>query len=293
VRSIPRKAAVVTMAAVLSVGMSSLAFADGVTDNTAQLSAGINPTLLPQTGNTGKKASLFSQVTNLDNDNTSCVEPDPAPPQTCFPAVPDQEAEEVRIDFPTEMTYKANGKLTKCTNTDAELGVGTDAAAALCADAYIGSGHAFARIAGFPTVNNETELTVLAFNGPASDGLAGFTQAGAPTVILHADNAALPTTVVRGEIRDSVNAGFGQQLNVANAPDVAGGTGALVQFGAQLARGYDNGKTGTKKKKYQLVTSTCDGAGDGDLDFKGTWTYDDTTVDTDTYSQDCTVGSVG
>ena len=113
-------------------------------------------------------------------------------------------------------------------------------------------------------------------------------------MILHADNPSLPTTPVLGEVRnspfaDTATEQYGQQLNVPDAPDVAGDVGALVQFGAQTARNYDNGKSGDKKKKYSLITGNCDGAGDGDFDFRATWEYDDASVDTDTYQQDCTV----
>ena len=272
---IPRKSLAVSLAAVLTLGASATAFGDGVTDNTSQVSAGVNPTLLPDDGDAAKKAGLYTQVVTLDNDNT--------------PAIPDQSAEKVLIDFPAEMKYTANSKLDQCALADVATST-TDGAANQCADSYVGSGHAFARIPGFPTPNNEAELTVLAFNGETSTAGGGF-AGGLPTIILHADNAALPTTPVLGEVGNSANgADYGRTLNVPDAPDVAGDTGALVQFGAQVARGYDNGKTGNKKKKYNLISSNCDGGGDGDLDFRTAWTYDDTTVDTDTYSQDCTVG---
>ena len=65
---IPRKSLAVSLAAVLTVGVSATAFGDGVTDNTSQVSAGINPTLLPSTG-TPKAAGLYAQVVTLDNDN--------------------------------------------------------------------------------------------------------------------------------------------------------------------------------------------------------------------------------
>ena len=186
------------------------------------------------------------------------------------------------------MKYTTNSKLAQCPLADVATDT-TDGAASdpVCSDALIGSGHAFARIPMFPTPNNEAELTVLAFNGETSTAGGGFTG-GFPSIILHADNAALPTTPVLGEIRPSSSgADYGSQLNVPDAPDVAGDTGALVQFGSQVARKWNNGKTGTKKKSYNLITSNC-GTGDGDLDFKGTWDYDDATTDTDTYAQDCT-----
>lgn len=274
-RSIPRKSLAVSLATVLTLGASATAFATGADDNTSQVSAGVNPTLLPADGDTPKRAGLYSQVVTLDSDNT--------------PVIPDQAAEKVLIDFPAEMTYNANSKLDQCPLATVASST-TDGAAVACADAYVGSGHAFARIPMFPTPNNEAELTVLAFNGETSVAGGGF-AGGLPQIILHADNAALPTTPVLGEVGNSAaGADYGRTLNVPDAPDVAGDAGALVQFGAQVARGYDNGKTGSKKKKYQLISANCDGGGDGDLDFKTTWEYDDASTDTDTYAQDCTVG---
>ena len=279
-RRIPRKTLVVSLAAALSVGISATAFGDGAADNTSQISSGLNPTLLPDDGETAKKAGLYTQVTTYDNDNT--------------PTTPAEASEEVYIDFPAEMKYTANSKLAKCNLTDGELTAATtDDVSEDCNTSYIGSGHAFARIPGFPTPNNEVELTVTVFNGPTSTAGGGFTG-GFPTVILHADAAAITATPVRGEVRDSpfVNTAteqYGQQLNVPDAPDVAGDVGALVQFGAQTARNYDNGKTGDKKKKYSLITGNCDGSGDGDFDFRATWVYDDDSTDTDTFAQDCTV----
>ena len=283
-RHIPRKSLAVSVAAALSLGFSATAFGTGATENTSQVSAGVNPTLLPDTGDTPKKGSLYSQVVTLDANNDNGCTPGP----TCFPPVPDQAAEKVTIDFPAEGIYTANRFLDQCALATVATAT-TDAAAAACADAYIGSGHAFARIPGIPSVNNEVELTVLAFNGETSTAGGGF-DGGYPTTILHADNPSLPTTPVLGEVRNSdAGADYGQQLNVPDAPDVAGDVGALVQFGAQVARGYDNGKSGNKKKKYNLITGNCDGGGDGDLDFKATWVYDDGSMDTDTFSEDCTV----
>ena len=271
-RRIPRKSLVVSLAAALSLGISATAFGDGAADNTSQVSAGVNPNQLPPVGDTAKKASLYTQVVTLDNDNS--------------PVIPAESAEKVNIDFPAEMKYTANTKLPKCSLATVATATG-DGAIAACGSSLVGSGHAFARIPGFPTTNNEAELTVTVFNSDTSTAGGGFTG-GFPTIILHADdNGALPSVPVLGEIRNSsAGSDYGRELNVPDAPDVAGDTGALVQFGAQVARTYDNGKTGDKKKKYNLISANCGGA-DGDLDFRTVWTYDDASTDTDTYAQNC------
>lgn len=270
-------------AVLLTLGVSATAHADGAGDNFSQLSSGINPTLLPDVGDDAKAGGLYTQVVTLDQDNNNQCEAGP----TCFPPIPAEAAEVVEIDFPAEMTYKVNNKLPTCDINDIDE-EGTDGAAVACADSYIGSGHAFARIPGLPFANNETELTVLAFNGATSTAGGGF-DGGNPTIYLHADNALVPGPTVVGEIRNSPNAGFGKQLNVPDAPDVAEDDGALVQFGAQVAKKWNNGKQRDKRKVYNLVSANCDGGGDGDLDFGASWTYDDASEDTDTYSQDCTV----
>lgn len=275
---IPRKSLVASLTATLALGAAASAFADGAGDQTSQLSAGINSPF--QSADEPGKASLFSQVSTYDTNNSPAI--------SAFPP------EIVRIDFPAEMTYTANSKLAKCDPTDDEIETGdTDTAIEHCSDALIGAGHAIARFAAFPQENSETELTVTTFNGQTSvageqdsSDIAGVDAwgAGNPTIILHAYGIVAGTTVTLGEIRTSPAAGadFGKQLNVTDAPDVASDTGALVFFNSQVARSYTNGKTGDKKKKYDLIKATCnDSSGDGDWDFKGSWTYDDASVDTD------------
>jgi len=270
---IPRKSLAASLTAALALGATASANADGAGDQVSQLSNGISPSLQDDTKK--KKASLFTQVTTYDLDNS--------------PVVPAFPAEVVQIDFPAEMKYKANNKLAKCDPTVAAFATGTtDAAVGLCPDSLIGTGHAIARFAGFPQENSETELTVTAFNGEKSVAgdqdsaqvpTGGF-DGGNPTIILHADNALVDTTVVLGEVRGSPNAGYGKQLNVTDAPDVAADTGALVLFNAQVAAKYTNGKKGNKKKVFHLISANCD-PGDGDWDFRGEWTYDDDTTDVD------------
>lgn len=277
---IPRKSLVVSLTATLALGVAASANATGAADQVSQLSGSINSPY--QSATSPGKASLFSQVSTVDKDN--------APAVSAFPP------EIVRIDFPAEMTYNANSKLAQCDPEDTEIAAGdTDAAIGHCPDAVIGAGHAIARFAAFPQENNETELTVTVFNGLTSvagqqdsSDIAGTDawDGGNPTIILHAVGPLAPTTVTLGEVRPSPTADtateqFGDQLSVTDAPDVANDAGALVFFNAQVARNYTNGKTGDKKKKYSLISATCPSGGDGDYDFRGAWTYDDATTDTD------------
>ncbi len=271
-RHIPRKSALVAIAAVATLGVSGTAFGQVNANQTSEMAAGINPQL--QDNNDAGKGSLFVQVTTLDTDNN--------------PEVPADSAEVVRIDFPEEMNYKVNGKLDKC-NDGAIDDATTDAALEECGSAYIGSGTAFARVPGLP----QQELTVSAFNGQTSvageqdsdDVPTGGFDGGNPTVVLHADNALVETTVLLGEVRGSQDDAFGEQLNVTDAPDTGNDAGAIVLFNAQVARTWNNGKKGNKKKTYNLINATC--GGDGDWDFRTNWIYDGSSTDTFDYTQEC------
>jgi hypothetical protein len=286
VRRIPRKSLAVSLAAALSLGVSATAFAAGADDQTSEMVGSIAPTL--QDDNDKGKATLYTEVSHYDNDAPATVLGVPV------------EVDE--LDFPGEVTYKTNNKLAKC---DPDAGTfatdGTDAVVEDCASALIGAGSAYARIPGYPLDGGQAELTVAAFNGPTSvagdqdstDVPTGGFDGGNPTIVLHADNAILPTTVVLGEIRDSptpdtATVQYGVQLYVPDAPDVGADTGSLVLFSAQVNRKWNNGKKGDKKKTYDLISATCDEGGDGDWDFNGLWRYDDASVDTFAVSQDCT-----
>lgn len=280
-KSIRVKALAAGTASVLAVGLgvAGNAQATGVADNLSQISGNINSPL--QDDNKAGAATMFTQVTTIDQDN--------APVITAFPP------EVVKIDFPDDMTYTTNSKLKGCDPEGpdaAAISGDTTTAVNACKSALIGGGNARARIPGLPTPNNETTLTVSAFNGPTSvagdqnstDVPTGGFSGGNPTILLHADNAALPTTLVLGEVRNSTDgANFGKELFVPDSPDVAGDLGALTQFNANVSKKWTNGKSGNKEKKYNLITATCDGS----YDFKGSWDYDDATNDTDNIAQIC------
>jgi hypothetical protein len=275
VRRIPRKTLATAGALVFAVGVAGNASADGVTDQLSQVTGSINSPLQDDTQK--GKANLFTQVTTIDQNNSPVI--------AAFPP------EVVRIDFPNDMKYTANKFLKKC--NPANIGGNPASAVAACRASLVGGGIAMARIPGVPLPNNEVKLTVTTFNGPTSvegqqdsdDVPTGGFIGGNPTILLHASNPSLPVVLTQGEIIPSPNgADFGKQLFVPNAPDVADDAGALTMFNSQVAKTYTNGKSGSKKKTYQMISSSCDG---GDLDFAASWTYDDDTTDVDTVQQDC------
>jgi hypothetical protein len=243
-----------------------------------------------QSPSSAGKISLFTQVTNYDNDNNNGCSPGP----TCFPPVPDQATTATSIDYDQNIVFTVNSKLPQCPAASVD-NEDTDTAVNNCKTSLVGSGTAYARIPGVPTTNNEVELTVSVFNGPTSNGTGGL-DTGNPEVLLSADNASLPTTLVTGEVRPSPSgADYGVQLHVPQVPLIASGAGALVLFDAQVQKSYTNGKTGNKKKTYNYVTATCDdddtpglGQDSDDWDMKATWTFEDASTESDTYAQDCT-----
>jgi hypothetical protein len=262
-----RKTIIAAGAAVLSLGFSSSALAGEPAENADQVSevyGSINSPLQDDTS--FGAASLFTQVGTQDKNND--------------PVIPAAPAEEVRIDFDKDINITTNAKLPEC--AQASITGGTEAATLACATALLGTGNATARIPGLPTENQQTELTVVAFNGANDDAT--------PVILLHADNAALPTNVVVGDVIPSPNgAEYGKQLEVQDVPDVLSDTGSLVFFNSQIQRKWTNGKTGDRKRTYNYITARCT----DDWDFRANWIYETPapvtqSQDTDTYAHDCT-----
>jgi hypothetical protein len=265
----------------------------GAASEISRTTDAVNPNVLSDTefGN----AQLFSEVETFDGTTTVNT--------------PTEGAERVYIDYDDSIKLLANNSLAKCASSDATFaGQTTAQAVATCTPAtVVGSG------ASRASVGNTTlpPFTVTAFNGPTStpggtcttpaNGVGGPVGCewvgGLPTIILFARNDTLNQSVpVRGEIEpDGSAAGPAQQggdvayrLAVTDAPDVAGDAGAITYFNALVGKNYTNGKSGKKKKKYSYVQAKCDDP-DLNLNYGGTWVYDDNTTDTDSWVQDCAV----
>jgi len=289
VRHIPHKALFTVGVLAVSLGAASVAQAAPNPDVVAQVTVSGNPSL--QKANEAGKMSLWSEISNLDEDNS--------------PAIPAQATTSTNIDYDKDIKITANKFLPKCdpSSVDSES---ADTAAANCPKSLIGSGTAYARVPTYPTVNNEAQDTVLVFNGPTSTTALdpGF-SGGNPTFLLSASNASglLPTTLVIGELRPSplVNQGYGTQLHVPTVPLLASGAAALVRFEAGVEKNYTNGKSGNKKKSYSLISAKCTTDSDDhtvptgqfedddtDWDAVSSQTYEDSTTDTDHSTFDCT-----
>jgi hypothetical protein len=299
VRRIPRKTLLVSLTGALALSVGGVAWADGASDQVSATVGAVNSNVLPD--DEFANAQLFNEVTTYVADGVAYT-PGATP-------TPSKGAERVYIDYDDSIKLTANSKLAQCSSSDATLGTLTTAqAVASCgAGTVVGSGASKAGLGGsvFPP------FTVTAFNGPTStsggactapaDGVGGPVgcewEGGDATIILFARNDTLSQSVpVRGEIEpDGSLAGPAQQggdvayrLAVTDAPDVGGDAGAITYFNALVGKNYTNGKSGKKKKKYSYVQAKCDDP-NLDLNYGGTWVYDDDTVDTDTWVQDCAV----
>lgn len=292
-RRIPRKTLLVSVTAALALATGGTAWATGATDNLSSTVGAVNSNVLPS--DEFANAQLFSEVTTLD--------------QLVTVNTPGKAPERVYVDYDNSIKLTANNSLAKCTQTDGALSTLTTAqAVAACGPATTeGSGAAKASLGN----NTLPPFTVTAFNGPTStpggactapaDGVGGPVGCewvgGNPTIILFARNDTLSQSVpVRGEIEpNGALAGppqqggdVGYRLAVTDAPDVGGDTGALTLFNALVGKNYTNGKSGKKKKKYSYVQAKCDDL-DLNLNYGATWVYDDASVDTGTWVQDCAV----
>jgi hypothetical protein len=336
--------AVVGAGAVL--GTSSLAYADGASENTSSVEAGVSPNA--QSATNAGPATLSVQTRTVDTDGVGNTTTNPNNQNGAL-AIPEQGPEQVFLQFDNDITLDPAGFGT-CTNADftppATLASATTAqVVAACSDAIVGAGQAAALVPSpapppSPPVLN-VELTVTTLNGATSvagptcqtpagpntggpDG-CGFTG-GNPTLQLHAYNQALNQFVlIPAEIRPSTDtsADYGTELAVTNVSDTGGDAGALNLFNSTVGgqkldptQSTENGDpvvTKKKKKRHgktiititKTITNTItngfdvssyvmakcqdDTAANGgfEYDFKGTFVYDDNSVDNDTNKQKC------
>jgi hypothetical protein len=166
----------------------------------------------------------------------------------------------VNLDFDDDIKFTTKG-VPKCTEDISTMD--TAGAIAACGDSKVGSGTANARV---PVTFTNFPAVVTAFNGPK--------QNGNPTILLHTRVATpVPVTVViTGELQDSPLGGdFGKRLAVWVPPT---GT-SLTDF-----------RTKVKAGKY--VSARCHDS-DKTWNVRASFTYQDTTTETQNDTQGCTV----
>jgi len=228
-----------------ALGTAGIAFADGASENTETVTGKVAPSKLDK-----KTAKPVDMTTTVATTTTHAV-----PGQ--------QNPEKQLIEFGKNIKFDT----TKAATCSANLaGTTTDQAKAMCpSKSIIGTGSASADLGQGPQQVTDTQVTV--FNGPAKNQIR-----------LHAFTPELGsanTQVVEGSIIKAPSGGkYGQALNVADAPDLAGDQFMLTKFDATIS------------KSSKVVTARCKSS-------KFLWhnvvTYDDGSKDTADLTQACKV----
>ncbi len=239
---IRRSRFVVAISLVLALGVASLAFADGATDNEVTVLGKVSPTKLDK--KKWKPITLYSGVT------TSTTH-----------AVPGQEnAEKVTVEYPKNVKFDLDAADTCSASL---LGTTTDQAKAACpADSNLGSGVAHANLGHGP--DELSDVTVTVFNGPGPNHirLHAYTPTFGPQL----------TQVVEADIaKKAPDSGFGPALIVNDAPDLVGDSFMLTLFDATISKKTKAvlGRCKTKTNNWRNVTVYDDGTTDtGDLQTK-------------------------
>jgi hypothetical protein len=236
---------VVALGLVLALGVSAFAFADGAGENTESVQGKVSPSKLDK-----KKYKPVDFLTGVSTTTTHIV-----PGQ--------QNPEQQLIEFGKNIKFDTT-KAQFCTAS--LLGTTTDQAKAACpGKSVIGTGSATADLGGGPQQISDVAVTV--FNGPAKNQIR--LHAYSPTL------GAANTQVVDGAIIKAPSGGkYGQALNVANAPDLAGDAFMLTSFNADISKGSKVVSAVCKAKKFL---------------WHNVVTYDDGTTDTADTSQACKV----
>lgn len=230
----------VTIGATLALGVATLAYADGVSENDAQVEGSVKPTKLDK-----KKYKPIELFTGVRTSGTV----------TGSQPNPEQEL----VSWGKNVKIKTGAADTCSAAIEFQS---TDAARAACPeDSYVGSGKADIEL---PGGNIYEGLVVSVFNGP-----------GKNEVRLHTYDPRLAgaTPTVFGRIvKSSAGSKYGQALDVADAPDVAGDTGKITAFNATLFKSSKVATARCKSKKFLWHRKV---------------TYDDTTSEEVTLEQKC------
>jgi hypothetical protein len=206
----------VAIGASLALGVSAIAYADGVSENEAQVEGSVKPTKLDK-----KKYKPVNLLTGVRTTGTT-------------PGI-NPEAEHISWG----KNVKLNTKKAPTCSAPIEF-QSTDAARAACpGKSYLGSGKANIELPGGVIYEG---LTVSVFNGPGNN-----------EVRLHTYDPRLAgaTPTVFGKIVKSKAGGkYGQALQVDDAPDVAGDTGRITAFNAKITKKSKVATARCKAKKF-------------------------------------------
>jgi hypothetical protein len=218
---------VVTLGLVMALGVATIAYADGASDNEADVVGSVKPTKLDK--KKYKPINLFTGVVTKG-------------------AVPTANPEAEYISWGKNVKVDTSAAPTCSAPIEFQS---TDAAKAACpGKSNVGSGKASIELPGGLVYER---LTVTVFNGP-----------GHNQVRLHTYDPRLAgaTPTVFGRIvKSNKGAKFGQALVVPDAPDVAGDTGKITSFNAKLTKksGVALGRCKAKSFLWNRIVTYDDG----------------------------------
>ena len=214
---------------VVAVGASSMALADGVSENTAFVDGKVSPSKLDK--KKYKPIKLFSGVRTETTVNG--LQKNPTVEYISYP-------KNVKFDFNAGAV---------CTTLPPSGSTAQQARDACPADSYLGQGAAEVQGPGIAPI---TDIVVSVFRGPAKNGILLHTSsttlgAAAPTV---------PGSVVKSDAGKE----FGQALSVPHAPE----TGALMitKFNANIDKSSKAtlGRCKDKTMTFQRKVTYADGS---------------------------------
>jgi hypothetical protein len=237
----------VTIGLVTALGVSAIAYADGVSENTPNVVGKVTPKKLDEKKK--KPVNLFLEVSTYNSANQA--------------AIPAQAPEKELLKISKNVAWKSNAAPFCGSPLN---GTTTVQAKALCpAGSAIGNGVANVLLPGpggsVIPVNDEV---VTVFNGPSTNQVR--LHAYSPTL------GAANTQVISGSIIGAGGGPFKKALSVPDAPDIAGDAGAITKFNATIGRKTKVARANCAKRKMK---------------FERTVTYDDGTSEKATFSKRC------
>ena len=189
----------------VALGVAALAYADGASDNGAEVEGSVNPAKLDR--KKLKPVALFTEVRTEG-------------PVTGTQANPETDY----VEYDKDVAWRSNAA-PRCTTPDIEVpGLSVDQARDLCPPkSYIGSGEVEVKLSETARVS----LTVSVFNGP-----------GKKEVRLHTSSSTLGggAVTVYGEIVKSDSKKYGPVLLVPDQPDAGGDAFMITKFNSTIFR---------------------------------------------------------
>jgi hypothetical protein len=212
----------VALGLVLALGVATVAWADGATDNEAFVDGSVKPSKLDK-----KKYKPINLFVGVRTEG----------PVTGAQANPEAE----NISFGKNLKWKSTAA-PFCTAAIETPGLTADQAAALCpGKSLLGTGEAEVNLG----TRRVSDITVQVFNGPAKNQVRLHTSS--PTL-----GAAAPT--VAGQIVKS-NAGsqYGNALVVSDAPDAGGDAFMITKFNATVKKSSKVATARCKAKQFLFL----------------------------------------